>query len=145
MARFTAGLVILLLFTGCGSAIGKPDSKKQDRPVQKTFALSRDQIRPLAEGRGGAFATDRIMVEGLLVGYMYREKPDNRIDSGWRFLAGDEDDAYMSKASNMGIYDVNTIANYDPAIIPLLDSPIGSAFHRQGTSFVADPLGPPGD
>ncbi len=113
--------------------------------MQKTFALSRDQIRPLAKGHGAAFATDRIMVEGRLVGYMYREKPDQESDSGWRFLAGDEDDSYMSRASNMGIYDVNTIANYDPAIIPLVDAPIGSAFHRQGTRFVADPLGAPSD
>lgn len=26
------------------------------------------------------------------------------------------------------IYEVNTICKYDPAIIPLLDAPIGSAF-----------------
>jgi hypothetical protein len=30
----------------------------------------------------------------------------------------------------MALYDVNTIANYDPSIIPLLDAPIGSAFGR---------------
>ena len=31
----------------------------------------------------------------------------------------------MDEASNHGVYDVNTIANYDPDIIPLLDAPVG--------------------
>jgi hypothetical protein len=30
------------------------------------------------------------------------------------------------------VFDVNTIANYDPEIIPLLASPIGAAFERKG-------------
>jgi hypothetical protein len=29
------------------------------------------------------------------------------------------------------VYDVNTIANYGPTIIPFLDSPIGSVFERR--------------
>ena len=42
------------------------------------------------------------------------------------------------------LYDVNTIANYDPEIIPFLDSPPGSAFERdaQTGEFVAVPLNP---
>lgn len=41
----------------------------------------------------GCFATDRILVDGCKVGYMYREEPDSDSsmpDSGWRFNAGDE-------------------------------------------------------
>src|SRR5262249_31121261 len=60
----------------------------------------------------------------------YREEPDNEIDSGWRFLAGTESDEYMEDADHHAIYDVNTIANYDRDIIPLLDVPAGSAFMR---------------
>ena len=42
----------------------------------------------------GWYASDRITKEGFKVGYMYREQPDEgRPDSGWRFLAGNEDDA----------------------------------------------------
>lgn len=40
----------------------------------------------------------------------------------------------MECAANLGIYDVNTIANYDPDIVPFLDSPFGRAFER-------DPMG----
>lgn len=69
--------------------------------------------------------------------FMYREKPDNDIDSGWRFMAGTESDAYMNDPQNHEIYDVNTIANYDPDIIPLLGAPIGSAFERpEGDTFI---------
>ena len=63
---------------------------------------------------------------------MYREAPDRDVDSGWRFTSGFEDDAYMDNPDNHGIYDVNTIANYDPDIIPFLDAPTGSAFEREG-------------
>ncbi len=61
---------------------------------------------------------------------MYREKPDKATDSGWRFLAGDETDEYVDNPDNIGIYDVNTIAYYDPDIIPYLDFPTGAAFER---------------
>ena len=49
------------------------------------------------ETSDGCIATDRITVDGLPVGYMYREKPEEgdpfeRYDSGWRFTAGDESD-----------------------------------------------------
>ena len=61
---------------------------------------------------------------------MYREQPNDPIDSGWRFFAGTESQAYVDDPNNLAIYDVNTIANYDPEIIPLLDAPLGSAFER---------------
>lgn len=97
----------------------------------KPYRLSADQIQPLAQGYGACFATDEITVKGRKVGFAYREEPDNDIDSGWRFLAGDEDDAYMDDAANHGIFDVNTIANYDPDIVSLLDAPVGSHFFRE--------------
>jgi hypothetical protein len=96
----------------------------------RPFRLSADQIRPLATGYGGCYATDMITVEGRKVGYMYREVPDNDMDSGWRFMSGYESDKYMDNADNFAIYDVNTIANYDPEITPLLDAPVNTAYQR---------------
>ena len=98
--------------------------------MSKKFKLSADQIKPLAEGRGACFATDMITVEGEPVRFMYREHPDNDVDSGWRFMSGYESDQYMENADNHGIYDVNTIANYDPSIIPFLDAEVGLAFEK---------------
>jgi hypothetical protein len=70
---------------------------------------------------------------------MVREAPDNRTDSGWRFSAGTESQPYMDDPSNSGVYDVNTIANYDPEIVPLLASPVGTVLVRWPPG---SPLGP---
>ena len=99
---------------------------------EKQFKIAGSEMKPVAEGRGGCFATDMITVEGRRVGYMYREKPDFPHDSGWRFFSGTESQEYLDDPGHTEIYDVNTIANYDPAIIPLLDSAVGSAFERRG-------------
>lgn len=103
--------------------------------ADRKFWLRGDQIRSLIPNRGGCVASDRITVDGKLVGFMYRDKPANRLDNGWRFLAGDESPEYMHDVSKHAVYDVNTIANYDSAIIPLLDSPIGAAYIRDWETF----------
>lgn len=104
---------------------------------QKDFVLQADEINELFSWREpmGAFATDRILVDGEKVGYMYREEPDPdpsnvEFDSGWRFFAGDEDDEYIAKAESIGVYSLNMIANYDPDIIPHLTAEYGTAFTR---------------
>lgn len=67
----------------------------------------------------------------MKVCFMYRESPDDSSDSGWRFLSGIEDDQYIQNPENIGLYDITTIAEIDPDIIPFLDSPIGAVFARQ--------------
>jgi hypothetical protein len=98
--------------------------------MAKTFKIPAGQIRDIATGHGGCIATDRITVDGQRVGFMYREQPQEEVDSGWRFMAGDEPEEYMDDPDNHEVYDVNTIANYDPDIVPFLEAPIGSAFER---------------
>lgn len=110
---------------------------------EKSFRLAAQQIRPLAPGRGGCYATDRITVEGERIGYMYRESPDFGSDSGWRFFSGSESQEYLDDPNNTEIYDVNTIANYDPEIIPFLDAPTGSAFARHSDTGEFMPVEPP--
>ena len=88
------------------------------------------ELLPAWEGADGCIATNRITVEGCKVGYCYREEPDGGWDSGWRFTAGDESEAYMDDPNNAGIYKLNTICNDDPDIIPLLNTPAPCAFER---------------
>ena len=118
---------------------------------QKNFCLQASEIKELAPGHGGCMASDMITVHGKCVGYMYRVMPDPRsdfskVDSGWVFLSGTESQDYLDDPRNIAIYDVNTIANYDPDIIPLLDAPFGSAFARDPSQgqFVPGDL-PPAD
>ena len=87
-------------------------------------------LLPDWEGADGCIATNCITVEGCKVGYCYREEPDGGWDSGWRFTAGDESEAYMDDPNNAGIYKLNTICNDDPDIIPLLNTPAPCAFAR---------------
>ena len=138
-----AGRPTLILLAALASAGTAQAFAAETQTVQKQFALRADQIRPLAPNRGGAIASDRITVDGQPVGYMYRVAPHNPMDSGWLFLAGDEDAAYMDNVANHAVYDVNTIANYDPEIIPFLDAPEGSAFIRVNGRLVRDPQGAP--
>lgn len=102
----------------------------------KQFALNANQIQPLAEGLGGCIATDMITVGGSPVGYMVREPSDRPDDSGWCFMAGNESQEYLDDPENHGIYDVNTIANYSPDIIPFLNAPPGRAFARDPESGI---------
>lgn len=102
---------------------------------EKRFAIPREELKEVYQGDGpqGCIATDRIVVDGVPVGYCYREEPDagdEAWDSGWRFTAGDESDAYMDDPDHSGIYALNTICNCDPDVIPLLDSEPGTAWSR---------------
>jgi len=100
---------------------------KKEKQFKKTAGdISKRIVPPM----GYCLASDRITVDGLKVGYMYRENPDNDQDSGWRFFAGDEDDEYANNPENVDIYDVNTIAHYDNEIIPFLEAPCDTAFGR---------------
>ena len=74
--------------------------------------------------------TDKITVEGMKVGFMYRDVPDDASDSGWRFMSGTEDDDYMDDPENSQVVDVNVVANYDKAIIPMIKKPVGSEWER---------------
>jgi hypothetical protein len=113
---------------------GPVRSKKVADNSDRKFRLRADQIKPVAVGYGGCFATDMITVDGCGVSFMYRQEPEFKVDSGWRFFAGLESQEYLDNPDNITIYDVNTIANYDPDIIPLLEAPVGSAFERDGTT-----------
>ena len=97
---------------------------------EKIFKLPKEAIKELATGLGACLATDKITVDGESVGYMYRESPTFYADSGWRLFSGTEDQDYIDNADNLSFYDINTIANYDKAIIPYLNFPIGAEFER---------------
>ena len=99
-------------------------------PKEKKFKLQNDQIKELVAGLGACLASDKITVDGELVDYMYRETPSFDSDSGWRFFSGTEDQEYVDNPNNSAFYNINTIANYDRAIIPYLSCPIGTELNR---------------
>src|SRR6478752_5173256 len=107
----------------------------------KLYRLSPTQLTSIAPGRGSCMASDMILVDGKRVAYMYREPPDSDHDSGWRFFSGEESQAYSDDPEHFALYDVNTVANYDPSIVAWLDEPVGSAFERdESGAFIEIPF-----
>jgi hypothetical protein len=96
----------------------------------KTFKIRAEDIVPLVTTAGGCLATDRITVDGNDVCYMYREESERPLDTGWRFFSGDESSEYLKVSSHTDVYDINTIANYEPAILSYIDTPAPCAFER---------------
>jgi len=88
---------------------------------------------------GYVLAPKVLVANKLKVQFMYREKPDNANDSGWRVFSGDEDQEYVDNPNNIDIYDIETILAIDNDIEKHLLSPIGSAFEREdaNSEFVA--------
>ena len=105
---------------------------ENQRP-EKNFAIKPEDIKPLLKDWDGAIeccASDRILVDGCKVGYCERFKPsrcDEGWNSGWLFLAGDEDEEYLDDEDNFHFCDLNTICNYDPEIMPFLTRPYGES------------------
>lgn len=110
----------------------------------KKYVLSASEMLQLIpedfEGAQGCFISDRITVDGMKIGYMYREEGDDEYpDSGWRFMAGDEDQEYMDNSDNIGVYHLNTACNLDMDIIPFLTQPPYVAYIRdENGRFVKD-------
>lgn len=113
------------------------DNEKKDEFIKINIEKLIDYNEPNGEG---CIASDKITKEGFKVGYMYREEPtaDNP-DSGWRFMAGNEDEEYMNNPDNHHVFAINTICNYDKDIIPYVTSKVGNAYIRiSNTEFEVD-------
>lgn len=78
---------------------------------------------------GYVLATQLLVEEKKLVGFMYHEKGEGD-DSGWRFFTGEEDQAYVDNPENIKIYDIQTILDIDQSIRPYLKSKEYTAFER---------------
>ena len=99
--------------------------------TDKIFLKSIDEVTEIiTKPMGYGLVTDRILVDGLPIAYMYREEPDNKQDSGWRFFSGDESEEYLDNEQNIELMNVNIIAHYDRSIIPFLEAPYGTAYGK---------------
>lgn len=97
---------------------------------EKQFKLKQEQIKRLLETEDLCLVSDKITVEGMPVGYMYRDEPEDNEDSGWCFLSGTENQNYADNPRYSTKMDLNTLANYDPAVIPYLDKDVGTEWER---------------
>lgn len=94
------------------------------------YILKPEDIKDLVPNKGYCYASDMITVDGHKVGFMHREAREDEDDSGWRFYSGLETDEYVESEYHFGMFDLNYIANIDPAIIPYLKSRTGTELER---------------
>lgn len=76
---------------------------------------------------GGCVVSKRIMERTAQLKWMVREDPVEAEDNGWRFLSADDDDAYLEDPDNLMVVDFNEVADIEPAVLPVLNLPVGSS------------------
>ncbi|GAA4679689.1 DUF2185 domain-containing protein [Frondihabitans cladoniiphilus] len=124
-----------------GQAAGDEGQRQASAPG-KVFAVDAADMVDFGLPDAACLATDRITVDGAPVGFAQRDHAQHGPeDSGWRFFAGDEDEAYLDDPGHSGVYSLNAIANCDDAIVPVVDAPRGTAWIRDGEALVSDPDG----
>jgi len=89
-----------------------------------------EDLEDLVSDPGYSLVSNQILREGKEIGFMYRDRPEEKEDSGWRFLSGEEEQDYLDDESNSRYIGLNAMANIDRSIIPLLKSRIGSEFEK---------------
>jgi hypothetical protein len=77
-----------------------------------------------------AYVSKKIVDEGRKVGYMCREEALNENDSGWSFLAGDEEDEYIQDYNNIAIMSVHSVLQYDRTVMKYITCPEGTRLVR---------------
>lgn len=77
-----------------------------------------------------AYISKKVLEEGWKIGYMRRDEAMNENDSGWQFLAGNEDDEYLNKYKNIAVVSVNQAYQLDPDILNYINNPVGTELIR---------------
>lgn len=78
-----------------------------------------------------SYVSKKITKGGWKVGYMERNEPFHEGDSGWSFLAGNENDKYLSDHRNIDLISVGTVwQQFDSDIFKYIDMPIGTKLIR---------------
>lgn len=77
-------------------------------------------------GMGGCVVSNHITNGEGLLKWCVRDKSCHPADNGWRFLADNDDEEYLSKAGNMSIWNFETIVDIEPAILAIYDMPVGT-------------------
>ncbi|NDW08911.1 DUF2185 domain-containing protein [Dysgonomonas sp. 520] len=84
-------------------------------------------IKEFDEMQKYAFVTQRALDENF-VGYCYREYSDIKIDSGWRFMYGDEDEEYLDNPENTETRDLSEILEWKPELSGIISEKKNTEF-----------------
>ena len=101
------------------------EQTKDDVPEGRTCEES--------EVRKYAFVSKRAL-EADHIGYCYRDYPETSIDSGWRFLYGDEEEDYLDNPVNCEAIYLEEILSINPNLDVILIAPVGMEFEWDNDS-----------
>lgn len=77
-----------------------------------------------------AYVSKKILEEGWKVGYMCRDESLNENDSGWSFMAGNEENEYINDYKNIALMRIQDVYQLDPDIWNYIDNPVGAKLIR---------------
>ncbi|MEN9919093.1 MAG: hypothetical protein RL662_1529 [Bacteroidota bacterium] len=86
-----------------------------------------------------AFVTLRA-IEMDAIGYCYRENSDIKIDSGWRFMYGDEDEDYLDNPDNTETQDLAKVLDWKPELKEIVSFRPGTEFEWNAEKQVFDKI-----
>jgi hypothetical protein len=81
----------------------------------------------ISEVKKYAFVSKRAL-EADHIGYCYRDYPETKIDSGWRFLYGDEDEDYLNNPTHSEAVYPDDMLSINPALEVILSAPVNTEF-----------------
>lgn len=108
--------------------LGDPVAFEARHMIQTS--LPETESDTIGKYRSRCFVTARVLYDGRPAACIYREEPGQEDDSGWRIMAGDEDQAYMDDEENIAYVSLGAVLNLDDAFLHLLDAPVDSVFER---------------
>lgn len=85
--------------------------------------------RPIPEyvaNSGGSIVSRNILDGKGRLRWLVREPQANPVDNGWRFFSDIDDEQFLSDPNNLQVVSFNTVADIEPAVIPLLNWPVGT-------------------
>lgn len=88
-----------------------------DDPALKDYALLQRY----------AFISQRA-IDHNYVGFCYREHSEIKIDSGWRFLYGDEDEDFLDNPDNIITQNLSDVIQWKPELESILSARHNSEF-----------------
>jgi len=78
-----------------------------------------------------ALLSKRCLEKNAVIRFLYREKPDNEEDSGWRMFTGLESEEYNNDPNNIRIVNIGFMLDKDPSLLVPLKEGTGSVFERE--------------
>ncbi len=117
------------------SAVGSlPTDIKPDASEIRQFLDNRSFYEPMLKRKAllmkNAYVSRAILDEGWKPGYIVRDEPLHDNDSGWSFMAGNEDDEYINTAKNIVLLRLGQVCQLDPSVWKYIDSPVGTRMIR---------------